>query len=166
MGTFRAKHFNIISTRQVLREPVARVVSNFFWRYRLYFNGGHAAGEGTAKQRARLKPGQKPDFGGFVDDHIDLYVRTLSGGGSTEPDSPTGALAEADLETAKRTLGQVCGGWGLEFWGTPTRAPHLYAHPHPRFRPRLCPEPSPRLRLRPRPRPCSPFDPTLSSRLY
>jgi len=90
----------------VLREPVARVVSNFFWRYRLYFNGGHAAGKGTPKQRARLKPGQKPDFGEFVEGHIDLYVRTLSGGGTAEPDSPTGALTEADLDTAKRTLKQ------------------------------------------------------------
>mmetsp|Transcript_56690 Transcript_56690/g.111966 ORF Transcript_56690/g.111966 Transcript_56690/m.111966 type:complete len:482 (+) Transcript_56690:135-1580(+) len=73
----------------ILREPVSRLVSNFFWRYRRYFSG---------QPEPRLPIGQPPEFKEFADLHVDFYVHTLTG----EPQGKK--LGPEHLAAAQRSL--------------------------------------------------------------
>lgn len=52
----------------VMREPVKRLISNFFWRYRRFFSGQH---------EPRLPVGGFPDFGEFADKQVLVYMLSL-----------------------------------------------------------------------------------------
>lgn len=67
----------------VMREPVKRLVSNFFWRYRRFFSGQH---------EPRLPLGGFPDFGEFAKKQVNIYTHTLSGN--------AGSLGHKDLAIA------------------------------------------------------------------
>jgi len=79
----------------ILREPVSRLVSNFFWRYRRFFSG---------EPEPRLAPGQAPNFQDFARKHVDFYVHTLAGRGEARGEADKPPLGEADLARAKETL--------------------------------------------------------------
>jgi len=79
----------------VMREPVSRLVSNFFWRFRRHFGG---------LPEPRLTAGAKPDFAAFALHHRNFYVRALAG--APEPGPGGGAaLTEEHLSAAQRALG-------------------------------------------------------------
>jgi len=54
----------------IVREPVTRLVSNFFWRYRRHFSG---------LPEPRLKKGESPDFKSFAAQHRNYYIHMLTG---------------------------------------------------------------------------------------
>ena len=84
VGLLPPGHFLYIT---VMREPVTRLVSNFFWRYRRYFSG---------QPEPRLPLGASPKFGDFAARQVNMYAHTLSGNG--------GALGPSDLGAATVTL--------------------------------------------------------------
>jgi len=73
----------------ILREPLSRIVSNFFWRFRRYFAG-------VPEMPNRLPPGATPKFGDFAMKNLNLYVSTLVG--------KEGALQDIDLQEAMQRL--------------------------------------------------------------
>lgn len=70
----------------VLREPVSRMVSNFFWRYRRFFAG---------EPEPRLPKGAKPQFRDMAERQRNFYVNTLARDGGDD---------EGRLKMAKHRL--------------------------------------------------------------
>jgi len=112
-----------------MREPVARLISSYFWRFRRHFAGQFEKrllpGEPCVSNNTAPGQGPEPSFETFARKQTNFYVRMLSGL-ETSLRKPTPTILPSQMDVAAKTL-EVFSVILICEW-LPTSAPLLVRH--------------------------------------